>query len=196
MAPTTTGGAFLPPAPPVTAGALLPPVQGVSADLLPFQGTVLVNGKLLLVGEQIPFGAIIDATHGIVVLETELNGVLQAMQFSGGVFRVTQLANGTTLLVLQGGNPAVCSVKGTKTTRQTSIALDAKTIRSLWGNGHGRFEVKGAYAAATVRGTIFHVVDRCDGTLVHVRRGVVAVLDLATGKTVTITAGQSFLVLK
>jgi len=29
-----------------------------------------------------------------------------------------------------------------------------------------------------------------------VRRGVVAVLDLATGKTVTITAGQSFLVLK
>jgi len=173
------------------------PLQGVSADLLPFQGTVLVNGQPLLVGEQVPFGAIIDATHGIVVLETELDGVLQPMQFAGGIFQVSQLANGTTLLVLRGGNAkAVCGVAGSKTTRQAALALSAKTIRSLWGNGHGRFEVKGAYAAATVRGTIFHVVDRCDGTLVHVRRGVVAVLDLATGKTVTITAGQSFLVLK
>ena len=49
------------------------------------------------------------------------------------------------------------------------------------------------YAAATVSGTIYYVADRCDGTLTHVQRGVVSVQDLVLNKTITITAGKSYL---
>jgi predicted outer membrane repeat protein len=183
---TTTGGTG------VTGGIVPPPVQGVSADLFPFLGTVLVNGKPLLVGEQIPFGATVDTTNGTVVLETLDDGVLQTMQFATGIFVVTQLQDGTTLLVLTGGSFTATCGSG-KTTRQAASSLNAHTVRSLWGNGHGHFSVKGKYAAATVRGTNFHVVDRCDGTFVHVRRGIVAVLITSTGKTVLVTVGQSYL---
>jgi hypothetical protein len=201
---TTTGGSTN-----LTTETPPPPVQGVSANLLPFQGTVLVNGTPLLVGEQIPFGATIDTTHGTVVLITMYNGVLQSFQFAGGIFVLTQGPDGTTVLTLTGGNFAgICG--STKTTKKNGIRelsgltqpkppapppphAKPTTVRSLWGNGHGRFEVKGKYAAATVRGTNFHVADRCDGTLVHVRTGIVAVLDLSTGKTILLTVGKSYL---
>ena len=66
-------------------------------------------------------------------------------------------------------------------------------IRQLWGNGSGHFRTKGRYAAATVRGTNWLTADRCDGTQVKVRRGVVAVLDIPLRKTVTVRAGKSYL---
>lgn len=182
---TTTGGTG------PTGGLVPAPAEDTSADLLPYLGTVLVDGEPLLVGEQIPFGETIDATDGTVVLETQLDGVTQAMDFAGGDFEVQQLASGTTELVLEGGTDEACAIRGSRTTR---VLENARTIRSLWGNGHGVYEVKGNYAAATVRGTIFHVVDRCDGTFVHVVRGVVAVLDLASGKTLDVFAGHSDLV--
>ena len=50
--------------------------------------------------------------------------------------------------------------------------------RRLWGNGRGRFRTRGRYGAATVRGTKWLTDDRCDGTLVRVKRGKVAVKDL------------------
>jgi hypothetical protein len=194
---TTTGGVGPtqndPAADPGTA-ALPPPVERVSADVIPYLGTVLVNGKPLLIGEQIPFGATIDTTGGTGVLDTVLNGQEQSMQFAGGVFQLTQPANGLTVLTLQGGDDARCGTTGA-TKKITRQLLNAKTLRSLWGNGHGQFQVKGRYAAATVRGTIFHVVDRCDGTYVKVRRGVVSITDLKTAKSVTRTVGQHFLVL-
>ncbi len=66
-------------------------------------------------------------------------------------------------------------------------------MRILWGNGQGNFQTKGRYAAATVRGTVYYVADRCEGTFTHVQTGVVAVLDLSLNKTVSIRAGQSYL---
>ena len=185
---TTTGGTG------VTGGVVPPPIQGVSASVFPIVGTVLVNGEPLLVGETIPFGATIDTTNGTIVLETEDGGVLQDMQFAGGIFVLTQLSDGTTVLVLNGGNFTTTCGGPSKGTRQAASSLNAHTVRSLWGNGHGHFKVQGKYAAATVRGTIFHVSDRCDGTFVHVRSGIVAVLDLKTGKTVLVTTGKSYLV--
>jgi len=44
-----------------------------------------------------------------------------------------------------------------------------------------------------VRGTIWFTQDRCDGTLVRVRRGVVAVRDHARGRKVLVRAGHSYL---
>ena len=52
---------------------------------------------------------------------------------------------------------------------------------------------KGRYAAATVRGTNWETVDRCDGTLIQVKRGAVAVKDLVKKKTVVVKAGQTYL---
>jgi hypothetical protein len=40
------------------------------------------------------------------------------------------------------------------------------------------------------------MVDRCDGTLTRVRRGVVRVTDFRRHKTITLRAGQSYLARK
>jgi hypothetical protein len=50
-----------------------------------------------------------------------------------------------------------------------------KRVRRLWGDGKGRFRTRGRYGAGTVRGTKWLTKDRCDGTLVRVVRGRVAV---------------------
>jgi hypothetical protein len=106
---------------------------------------------------------------------------------------VLQLPDGTTQLVLLGGDFSICKVTK-KTTRHTaSAAAKTTTVRALWGNGKGKFQTKGRYAAATVRGTIYYVADRCDGTLTLVREGTVSVLDLVLKKTVSVTAPKSYL---
>src|SRR5205823_1651031 len=108
-----------------------------------------------------------------------------------------QLSSGVTQLVLTGGDFSACNAagkkKGVRSVRSAWLAGNAKTVRVLWGNGKGSFQTKGRYAAATVRGTIYEVADRCDGTLTHVRQGTVAVLDLVLNKTVSITAPASYL---
>jgi hypothetical protein len=170
-----------------------PPVTGVAVDVLPVRGTVLVNGVLLTAGQQIPVGSVVNTLDGTVRLQTVLpNGTIQQMDFAGGIFKILQLPGGTTQLVLQGGNFSVCGAQK-KGVRKAAAAAAKATVRILWGNGQGNFQTKGRYAAATVRGTIYYVADRCDGTFTHVSRGVVAVNDLTLGKTITIRAGQSYL---
>ncbi len=172
--------------------SLPPPVQGVSIDVLPFLGTVLVNGKPLVAGEQIPFGAVVDTTHGTVLLESlSPTGEPIAAYFTGAVFMLTVGADGTTTLVLQGGDFSVCPSKATR--HSAASAQEKKPIRNLWGSGHGQFATQGRYASATVRGTIWNTQDLCSGTLARVQRGVVSVFDFVRKKTVTITAGQSYL---
>ena len=135
---------------------------------------------------------------------------------SGAIFQVFQLADGTTQLVLQGGDFNVCKAfkpptlpkakakakpkttkakTAMKTTRQVSSAFaqTAPTVRGLWGNGHGSFQTKGRYAAATVRGTVYYVADRCDGTITRVETGIVSVHDDGLNRDVTVNAGQSYL---
>ena len=102
--------------------------------------------------------------------------------------------------MLTGGNFGVCTSKGRGTSaagakpKTKSKAKDDTTVvRSLWGNGTGEFTTKGRYAAATVRGTVWHTSDRCDGTNVTATTGVIAVHDLVTGKTIILTAPASYL---
>ena len=48
------------------------------------------------------------------------------------------------------------------------------TSGKLWGSGHGNFRTEGNDGSATVRGTIWLVEDRCDGTtFFKTRRGIV-----------------------
>src|SRR5262249_35281726 len=126
------------------------------------------------------------------------------------IFQIFQLPDGTTQLVLVGGDFSVCASfkppkvtpkpkkpkgKSSKkhTTRQLAGTKQAQTVRALWGNGQGSFQTKGRYAAATVRGTIYYVADRCDGTFTRVERGIVSVHDDVLNKTVTVNAGESYL---
>jgi hypothetical protein len=193
-----------------------PPVQGQSLDVAPFSGNVLVNGQPLTAGEQIPFGSIVDARNGtITLISIGPTGQVQAASFTGAIFQVVQAADGSTELILQGGDFSVCKAKVRRTagveakpkpkpksksksksrrTPPTAAHVKANTtvVRSLWGNGTGQFTTKGRYAAATVRGTVWHTSDRCDGTNVNAQRGVIAVLDLVTGKTIILTAPASY----
>jgi hypothetical protein len=67
-----------------------------------------------------------------------------------------------------------------------------KPIRRLWGSGKGKYETKGNYASATVRGTFWLVADYCNGTLVKVRSGTVVVRDFVTNKTILVTSGHTY----
>ena len=68
-----------------------------------------------------------------------------------------------------------------------------RVLRRLFGSAHGRFRTRGRWSTATVRGTEWSVIDRCDGTLTTVKRGTVTVRDKVKHKTVTLKSGQSYL---
>lgn len=142
----------------------------------------------------IPVGSQLDTTQGTVKLTSAASagGETQSGLFRGGIFKFSQpsgkaaakLPAGLTVLTLTGrprcGAGAGASAAGKKPPR-------------LWGNAHGNFETEGRYATATVRGTRWLTQDTCTGTLVKVARGVVSVEDLVTHRTVSVTAGNSYL---
>ena len=136
----------------------------------------------------VPVGALIDAREGSIMLTSAgAKGTTQKARFSGGRFRVKQLASsgGVTDLVLA-GTPSC--------TAQASAAAPRKRRPPrLWGDGKGRFRTHGRNAVATVRGTKWLVEETCSGTLVRVSRGVVSVRDKRTGKTKTVRAGGKYL---
>ena len=126
----------------------------------------------------VPVPTIVDATNGRMGI-TSANG---ASDFFGGKFVIREPKNQhVTQLWLAGKDPRSCEKH------------DATVVRQLWGDGKGRFQTRGRYAAATVRGTRWRVQDRCDGTLVTVASGVVAVRDFARRGTVLVRAGQTYL---
>jgi DNA-binding beta-propeller fold protein YncE len=73
-----------------------------------------------------------------------------------------------------------------------TAAKKPKVVRQLWGSGKGNFRTTGRFASATLRGTKWLTVDRCDGTLVRVTQGVIAVRDLVRKKTVVLRKGKSY----
>jgi archaeosine-15-forming tRNA-guanine transglycosylase len=67
-------------------------------------------------------------------------------------------------------------------------------VRRLWGRDRGgRFRTHGRHSQATVRGTRWLTVDRCDGTLTKVTRGAVSVRDFVRHRTVLVRSGHSYL---
>ena len=137
----------------------------------------------------VPVGSAIDARRGEVRLTSAPlpSGRRQSAVFSKGIFKVVQRdrARRLTELRLVGPAPAPCASK--------VGASRTKRSRGLWGRGKGRFRTRGRHGAATVRGTVWRTIDRCDGTLVIVRRGAVDVRDFARRRTVTVRAGHRYL---
>ena len=192
------------------AAAPPPPVLGQTQNAAPVSGKtfILVNGKFvpLTSATKIPSGATIDALKGTLSL-TSATGVGKKTQtgtFGGAVFKVTQTKGGalkglTTLTLVNNAfkgapSPAVCTTKHAG--RASAAALSSKTIQLLRGrDSHGKFRSKGRYAAATTRGTVWSMADRCDGTLTSVSSGAVTVNDLVRHVNVTVRAPHSYLAL-
>jgi hypothetical protein len=185
------------------AAAPQPPVIGQFEDAKPVTGTVFIrtpSGQFIpLTGAvQVRNGAVIDALHGSLELIASIgkhkteHGI-----FGGAIFKVTQAHNGlVTLSLVEGafkGAPSYALCKAHAASDPTASAASSRTLQLLHASAHGKFSTKGRYSAATVRGTVWTVADRCDGTLTHVITDSVAVSDFVRHRTIILHAGQSYL---
>ena len=185
-----------------TTDVIQQPAPGQLAGIAPVRGQVLVR----LPGEdryvplqhltEIPVGSQVDATRGVVRLISAVTATqTNSAEFFDGIFTIRQRrANRAVMqLVLTGGNFRVCRARSAAASVDSPAARrPRKPVRRLWGSGKGRFETRGRYSSATVRGTRWLVVDRCDGTLTRVRQGVVLVKDFKRGRSVLVRAGRSY----
>jgi hypothetical protein len=119
--------------------------------------------------------------------------------FGGAVFKVTQARSGlATLALVEGafkGAPSYASCTSKKG-KAVVASLSRRTLQLLRGrDNHGKFRTRGRYAAATTRGTVWTIADRCDGTLTHVVRDSVTVNDFVRHKTIILRRGHSYLAL-
>jgi hypothetical protein len=125
---------------------------------------------------EVPLGTTVKATEGRVrlIVARNLRGATFRAEFFRGQFLVKDSAGSPplTTLVLSGSSYRKVCGKA-----RASSRADGGRVRRLWGDGKGRFQTRGRYSAATVRGTRWLTEDRCDGTLTRVRRGVVEVED-------------------
>jgi hypothetical protein len=144
-------------------------------------------------GAQVPKGTVLDTTKGRVTLASiNRKHHQQHAWFYQGVFKLAGQTKGhvpVTLLNLAGPKPR-CTAK---TSAQASRRHRRHRSRHLWGSGKGHFRTRGQFSSATVRGTIWLTKDTCAGTLVKVKRGVVAVKDFTLHKTFTVKAGHHHL---
>jgi hypothetical protein len=187
------------------------PVLGKSVNVKPVAGDVFVKlprgasaGAAQTKGQgfvplaqarQVPVGSILDVRRGTVRLTSAANtaGATQSGDFFSGIFQVLQARRrrGLTDLHLKGRSFASCRTgagKGSSARRK----LKHKVINLLSASAKGRFRTSGRYASATVRGTAWDTVDRCDGTIVGVARGVVVVDDFRRHRRITVRAGKSY----
>jgi Tol biopolymer transport system component len=139
---------------------------------------------------QLPVGSILDTRKGSLNLTSASTtaGEVFSGTFSAGVFQTLQARSGLTTLPLKGSSFRPCA-----TGKKASASLSRRAIRRLRANANGRFRTRGRYSAATVRGTQWDTIDRCDGTLTKVTRGTVIVRDNRKHRNITVRAGKSYL---
>jgi Ca2+-binding RTX toxin-like protein len=141
----------------------------------------------------LPLRSIVDTVAGTVkVTSSATSRKSQSVTLFDSAFSIAQTAGKlpVTQFALQGGNFGLCpaSQRG-----RGATAAASTTIRKLWANGKGKFRTRGRYASATIRGTKWQTVDRCDGTQIRVTSGAVTVTDLVKHKTVVVKAGRTYL---
>ena len=146
---------------------------------------------------QVPVGSFLDTRRGTVRLQSarDRRGTRQTGTFLNGLFQVRQSrklsAKGRTDLNLKGGSFRRCRSVGRG--KPTAAGLSRRQIRRLRANARGRFRTGGRNSSATVRGTVWDIADRCDGTLTRVRRGSVVVRDFRRKRNIVLRAGKSYL---
>ena len=159
----------------------------------------------LIQPSQIRNGSIIDARQGRVRITID-NGMggFDTADFYEGVFRFDQPAakpgkRAFANLYLVGGKFKGCS-PAPKNPRIASLSRKKKgkksggrSVRHLWGSGHGAFRTVGRFSSATVRGTTWLTDDRCEGTLTRVADGKVGVRDFVLRRTIPVAKGKTYL---
>jgi hypothetical protein len=169
------------------------------AGFVPFKGAA-----------NLPVGTQLDTTRGRVALTSAADtggAKTQTSDFYDGIFQIRQSvpkkkpkkpAAVITDVVLK-SEIARSQCAPLKGARAASVFAAKKkkgpkaVLGKLWGSGKGKFRTGGKYSSATVRGTIWLVEDRCEGTFTKVRRGTVQVRDVRRKKTVTVKAGHTYL---
>jgi hypothetical protein len=158
---------------------------------------------------QLPVGSEVDARAGAIRLTSASTqkGKTYTGDFQSALFTVLQSRSrrelgSTTLQLVEDGFPGgpsygVCARPGRAQTASVDATaarrLSSRVVQLLHANVHGRFQTRGRYSAATVRGTSWDTIDRCDGTLTVVHRGTVVVTDLRRRLNITLHAGKSYL---
>ncbi len=192
-----------------------PPVRGIPAPVLgetvivaPGRGNVLVRRpgtrrfRKLAGAKLLPSGTVVDARRGSIRLTTALDeqGEFQTGRFGGSRFQIRQghKAAGMTSLMLRGGDFGRCPARSSALAHSSVVPRENPTtrrvVRRLWARDRGgRFRTYGNNSVATARGTAWTTEDRCDGTVIRVREGAVAVKDRHTGRTVIVRAGRAYL---
>jgi len=185
------------PLPPPTAGETfnLEPVDGTTSVKCPQDG----DFKKLDEPTQVSLDCQVDTIHGTVSLTASKgsSGQTQTAQFWGGLFGVSQEHGDDreAVLSLAGGLRCERRKSGKKKKRRggQTRARKGGAGRQLWGSGSGNYKTVGSHGAATVRGTVWLVSDRCNGdTLFKVSRGTVAVRDFTKQATVVLNAGDQY----
>jgi streptogramin lyase len=147
-------------------------------------------------GAELPLGVALDARDGKVdLMSAGCRGGLQKGTFGGGVFSVRQPRTGCGRVdvYLRGGSFKNCARAASRSASLAS-ASSTRRVRRLWGrDSGGAFRSHGRHSHATVRGTHWLTVDRCDGTLTRVTNGAVVVRDFRRHRRVLVRAGHSYL---
>ncbi len=181
----------------------LPPGATLASRRPPARASAALTKGLgfvpLTEARQIPVGSTLDTTAGVARITTATSpsskGKLQSGDFGAGLFKLLQNRRQRGLTELNmldvHSRQQVCVTAGKA--RIAAAHLSRKVLGRLNANSHGKFTARGQYSASTVRGTIWTVENRCDGTLTRVTRGVVQVRDFRLRKTVTLFTGMSYL---
>jgi len=153
----------------------------------------------------LPVGTVVDARRGAIKLTTAKGRGRgrQAGRFSGAMFKVEQIKRGknrglTTLRLAEDLSRQRCNIGHARRSSAGRPLADVAThrralLRRLRGRARGRFRTRGRYSSAIVRGTRWTIEDRCEGTLVSVQEGKVAVRDLRRRRTILVRARQKYL---
>ena len=188
----------LPPGATLASAASVSPFSPFALGAQAFEA--LTKGQAfipLTEARQIPVGSILETTGGVVGITTATTasrkGKLQSGDFGAGIFKLLQnrKQKGLTDLDIIDNHSArqVCATRRQEGQGLAAKHLSGKVLGRLNASGHGHFTARGQYSAATVRGTVWSVANRCEGTLTHVKRGVVSVRDFRRRKTITLFTG-------
>jgi 6-phosphogluconolactonase (cycloisomerase 2 family) len=197
------------------------PIPGQTFNIAPVSGLVqiYIHGQLVPLTQlqQIHSGIPVDTLHGTLKLTISVSSSggpegdaatartrmkTQTGEFGGAVFRLHQATSGpnrglTTVMMVESafkGAPSQSICKATGTASDAHAAkVSSKVIQLLHASAHGKFATSGRYSAATVRGTIWEMIARCDGTLVHAIKDEVVVTNFVRHTTIVLHAGQSYL---
>ena len=212
-------GPVAPPAPvlgqavnvaPVSGLVLIKPPRGKSLDDAFDPALVKGQGFVpLTAARQLPVGSQVDARAGTlqVTAATSKRHVTQIATLSGAVFSLSQARTGrekglTVFALLEGdfpGGPSYRSCRAHAAPDESgpgawAAKVSPKVLQTLHASDHhGRWGTRGHDSSATVRGTVWDTVDRCDGTLTVVKRGTVRVFDFRRKITITVHAGKRYL---